>query len=316
MAKQYELINEQIEGLKEKGLQFKDEEKAKRIIFRENYYYLITGYEDVFLDLKDSTRTSEKYEEDTYFEELYAIYKFDRELKNLVFDYINIIETNLKSIVGYIFSEKYGLKDYFLRENFREEERYNNSFNKLKTEVDENLKRIFSSKNSDVKEYLNTYGYLPLFVLVKVFTFGNITTFYSLMKIEEKQKVASGFSISPYSLERYLRIINVIRNICAHGGILFNVKLNTVLTPKESTYHRKLKISKIDDNYKYGINDFFAAIIGLKDLLTEEDFSRMYNKIKELINEVKAELDNLSYQNLLNSMGFPENYELLDTLKK
>ena len=89
--KRYEVIDNQIERLKKKGLQFKDENQAKKIMLRENHYYITEGYEDIFIDLKQSTKRQEIYEEETYFEELYAIYQLDRDLKNLIFDYINIV---------------------------------------------------------------------------------------------------------------------------------------------------------------------------------------------------------------------------------
>ena len=111
MKREYTIINKQIEELKSKGLKFKNEQQSKEIILRENYYFLINGYEEVFLNLK---KESNSYEEETYFEELYAIYSFDRELKNLIFDYINILEINLKSYIVYEYIEKYG-EDYLLK---------------------------------------------------------------------------------------------------------------------------------------------------------------------------------------------------------
>ena len=43
-------VEEQIEILKNKGIIFKDEEKAKKIILRENFYNLTTDYDDIFLN--------------------------------------------------------------------------------------------------------------------------------------------------------------------------------------------------------------------------------------------------------------------------
>ena len=110
-------VEEQIEILKNKGIIFKDEEKAKKIILRENFYNLTTDYDDIFLNLKKSTNENEVYEEETYFEELYAIYQLDRELRSLIFDYINLLEINIKSYISYVFSEKYGEKDYGTEKN-------------------------------------------------------------------------------------------------------------------------------------------------------------------------------------------------------
>ena len=52
MEKTYQTIEERINHLKQRGLIFKNEEKAKKVILRENYFYLTEEYEDIFLDLK------------------------------------------------------------------------------------------------------------------------------------------------------------------------------------------------------------------------------------------------------------------------
>ena len=214
MKKMYsKKVEEQIEILKNKGIIFKDEEKAKKIILRENFYNLTTDYDDIFLNLKKSTNENEVYEEETYFEELYAIYQLDRELRNLIFDYINLLEINIKSYISYVFSEKYDEKDFLKIENFREGKNIDKRLDKLKEQIEDNLKREKKNKDSNVKKFLEKNGYLSLDVMTKVFTFGNIATFYSLMKIEDKQKVAQNLNVSPYSLERHLLMLNIVRNI-------------------------------------------------------------------------------------------------------
>ena len=315
MKKRYEVIEEQIERLKGKGLKFKNEEEARKIILRENHFYITEGYEDVFIDLKKSTKRLEVYEEETYFEELYAIYKLDRDLKGLIFDYINIVESNIKSYTAYAFSDGYGNKDYIKRENFRPEKHYNREFKELQEQINFNLDRNFQNPKSDVKAYLDRFGFIPPWVLVKVFTFGNIVNFYNLMKPEDKQEVAQGFNISPYSLDDYLKMLNVVRNICAHGDILFNIRLNLKIKLRDCDYHKILGIRKINKTYEYGINDLFAIMIILKKLLPIEEFDEMFIKIERLLSNVKKELDSLSYENLLEVMGFPTNYDLLNGIK-
>ena len=107
MLIEYKDINEQIEIIKTKNILIKDENKAKDILLRENYYNLITGYKDVFIDIKNSKKSGKEiYSKDTYFEEIYAVYIFDRELRNIMLDYISIVETNIKSYIANIFSKK------------------------------------------------------------------------------------------------------------------------------------------------------------------------------------------------------------------
>lgn len=311
-------IDEQIEVLKNRGLIFKDEEKARKFILRENFYNLTTEYQDIFLNLKKSALENEsfqEYQEETYFEELYAIYKLDRDLRNLIFDYINILEINLKSYISYVFSEKYGDRDFLKLDNFKEGKNVEKKFNELKEKIDSNLKRDKSDKSSNVQKFLKENGYLPLEVMTNIFTFGNTITFYSLMKIEERQRVAQNLNISPYSLEKYLRMLNIVRNICAHGNILFNIRFDMYLESREYRFHGALKIPIHKNEYKYGSNDLFSVMIIFKTLISKEDFTKLYTKIEEMLNEVKLELDSKSYKNLLEFMGFPESYEKLDELE-
>ena len=314
MKREFKTIDEQIEILKSKGLKFKNENIAKQILLRENYYYLTEEYENVFMDLKKSTKNKDVYMPETYFEELYAIYDLDRELRNLIFDYINLIETHVKSYVSYVFSKKYGAENYLKRENFIEGNKFDRSVQKLLNEIAANRKRNFKTPGSNEKKYLEENKFLPLWVLVKVFTFGNITNFYGLMKLEEKEEVAKLMNSNPFSILQYLKMLNIIRNICAHGDILFNIRMVRGLYQQDCDYHEKMNIPKENNRYSCGVNDLFAIIIILKKLITPKDFKKLYIKIENILQEAKEELDELSFKNLLNCMGFPSNYPILDSL--
>ena len=77
MKKEFKTIEEQIQILKERGLII-NEEKAIEILTENNYYYLINGYKDLFIDNNSEV---EKYKENITLEEIYALYNFDSELR-------------------------------------------------------------------------------------------------------------------------------------------------------------------------------------------------------------------------------------------
>lgn len=314
MENEFKTIDEQIEELKAKGVMFKNESRAKRILLMENYYYLTQEYEKVFLDLKASTEEQDKYVSETYFEELYAIYKLDRELRDLIFDYINLVETHMKSYISYTFSKKYGYKDYLKRENFIQGEKFDKKVNKLLKEIEQNKQRNFANPKSNIKEYYKEKGFIPLWVLIKVFTFGNITNFYELLKTEDKQEIEQYVNLNIYSILQYLKMLNIVRNICAHGDILFNIRLDRGIYVNDFKEHEKLEIEKENNQYKYGVNDLFAIIMILKKMIDAGEFSEMFVKIEKLLSDVRKELDEASYKNLLKCMGFPKNYMLLDSI--
>ena len=107
------LIGDKIDILKNRGLIIFDEEKAKGILLKENYFF-ISGYRHFFESSKD------KFIKGTTFEELYGIFIFDRKLRNIFFKNLLVIENNVKSIMSYELSQVYGAndKEYLLTKNY------------------------------------------------------------------------------------------------------------------------------------------------------------------------------------------------------
>ena len=97
MEKVFSTTEAQIEMLKARGMVIQNAHLAKERIELENYYKLINGYKELFLDPSCRGR-EERYLPGTAFEEVYALYLFDRELRNLFIRYILEIENNIKSM--------------------------------------------------------------------------------------------------------------------------------------------------------------------------------------------------------------------------
>ena len=286
MQEKYNIIDEQIENLKLKGLRFRNEELAKEIILNENYYFLTYGYEEIFLNLKN---TKSGYEDETYFEELYAIYNFDRELKNLVLDYIALVETKVKSFIAYEYTEKYGNVSIFKKENLAKDFKSVLIVDKIEKQVNENINKAVKFDNK-LQKALNQIDYLKPLNIVRYFMFGNIVSFYSVMKQEDMQNVAKLFDENTYVLENQLKMLNVARNICAHSGVFFN--------------------------FKYGKSSLYILMKNLKNLLDRKDFYNMYIRVVNLLIYVRDSIDELSYDNLLKMMEFPKDYKNLYRYEK
>ena len=114
--KTFKTLDEQIEILENKGLKINDYYEAKKILFRENYFF-INGYRHLLMKQNGKSQ----FIEGSTFEELYSIFIFDRKMRNIMFKYILVIENNIKSITSYQLSKKYGYreKEYFSRHKFR-----------------------------------------------------------------------------------------------------------------------------------------------------------------------------------------------------
>ena len=180
-------LDEQIEILETKGLVINDKEKAKDILFRENYFF-ITGYRSLFMEnFKDR-----KFIKGTTFEELYAMFRFDRNIRNIMFKYVLIVENNIKSIISYQLSKKYGFKEkeYLNPKNYTQDSlkarQVKDVLNKTKRQIRNNIKH-----HSATFHYVTNYGYVPLWVLVKVLSFGIVSELFNILKQDDQFKIAS-----------------------------------------------------------------------------------------------------------------------------
>ena len=301
--KQFKNLGEQLEIFKYKGLIIEDEEFAKTVLLRENYFF-INGYRHLFM----KSANNKRYIEGTTFEELYSLFLFDRQFRNIIFKHLLIIENNIKSIISYQLSKKYGYKesDYLKVKNFDgapdKQRQINDLLKKMKRQI-----RVNGSQHSATSHYLSNYGYIPLWVLVKVLSFGIVSEMYSILKLEDRLAIANIYGIDQETLTNYLPILANYRNLCAHEDILFENKTQRFID--DTRYHALLNIDKIDDEYIYGKNDLFALLIIIRQLLTGNEVKNLILEIEHVLNNLEYNLKTISIDKVLDRMGFPPNWK-------
>ena len=307
-AKVFKTIDEQIGILRSKGLIITDYDKASEILLRENYFFL-NGYRSPFL-----VTGSKRFIDGCTFEEMYSLFTFDRYFRNIVFKNILIVENNYKSIFSYVLSKKYGYKekDYLNVNNFDRSKDNNRRINDLLRKLKRQI-RINGYQHQATSHYINNYGYIPMWVGVKVLSFGLMSELFSIIKEEDKEEIASYYKVDSESLEDYLSILSNYRNLCAHEDIIYNHETQKIIM--DTKYHSLLEIPKVEDEYIYGKHDLFALIIILKQLLTQDDFKMMMNEIIYEIDWLESKLKCISINKVLYRMGFPENYKQISYLE-
>lgn len=300
--KQFRTLDEQISILKEKNLIIEDEESAKETLLRENYFF-ISGYRHLFMN----SGLDKKFITGTTFKELYSLFLFDRSFRNIMFKNLLIVENQLKSVMSYQLSKKYGYreKDYLNPKNFTQEKikarKVKDVIDKMKRQI-----RVNGSHHEATMHYLSNYGYIPMWVLVKVLSFGIVCELYTILKDEDKLDIAYIFGTSTSNLEVFLPILSNYRNLCAHEDILYEHKTEKVIPDNE--YHEKLGILKMDSEYIYGKNDIFSTIIILKYILRKDEFRNMMKEIEYEIELLDGRIDSIPIEKILDRMGFPQNY--------
>ncbi len=308
-TKEFKTLDEQIEILKNRGLVINDVDKAESLLLRENYFF-INGYRHIFL----KNRKENNFISGTTFEELYAVFQFDRSFRNILFKNLLIVENNLKSIISYKLSKKYGIreKDYLKPSNFSQDvkkvRQVNDVLNKVKRQI-----KLNGRQHSATLHYLSNYGYVPLWILVKLLSFGMINELYSILKPEDKLSIAEYYNLDVETLGTYISLLSNYRNLCAHEDIVYDHRTQKEIP--DTKYHLELSIPTMNDEYIYGKNDIFSIVIMLKYMLTESDFTDFINEVGYELSLLDGRVDIIPQAKILDIMGFPENWEEISKLK-
>ena len=303
--KQFRTYDEQIAFLEEeKGLIISDKEYAKRILLKIGYFPLINGYKEVF---KESI--NDQFQKGTTFEDIYELYSFDNDLRNIFLKYILMAERNIKSSLSYHFCKEYGdmQSDYLDVNNYDYTGKKKNVINKMLKIMSGQLRH--DSDYVYIRHYMTKYQYVPLWVLMNVLTIGQLSKIYASQKGRIQIKVCKDFGpLKINEMGKILAVMTKFRNVCAHNDRLFDFRTKDALLDRN--IYDRLGIQKDKDRYKYGKNDLYAQVIILKLLLSDEDFRIVVHDLKICFKKHPI------YKEILVKMGFPENWEQIGRIRK
>lgn len=310
--------DEQIQILRQRGMTVADEAAAKRILARENYYALIDGYKEPFLERDERLNPYglERYATGTEFGHVYALYRFDRELRMLMLNELLKFEKNIKSKVAYRFSEKFKAMDSFLESaNYSlEAERHHERDRIISTLA--NL--IKSHKKRDrvrypaIREFYDKHKNVPLWVLVNFLSLGQISNFYSVIDDELRERIARDIAeefsedyepaqLQAEELDAILRLVFPYRNKSAHEEVLYRFRL----THPEKLAGVEAMLRLDGGSLGKGTVSSMASLLRL--LLAKEEYTVFMNELERLMAELKAELPRRAYGEIMRDTGFREN---------
>lgn len=209
-----------------KGLTVENEVEAINIIQRLNYYRL-TGYSKYFYNNK------RRFKSGTSFNDIYNLYLFDNELRNIIREVVEEIELNFKSYFASYMSNKYNdvyahLKnEYFECTTIKESNPSKTYYEEVKDIIE---KKKDNNKNKPyIKHYLEEYGEVPIWVIVEVLSFNDMSKLIrNMKKADRKQMIKENydnFPIKAFYLPAFTKLMCDIRNMCAHYEKIFNLNL-------------------------------------------------------------------------------------------
>lgn len=213
-------IVEHIQQLRDRGLSINDEELAGHYLSQVSYYRLAGYWWSMQSDKK-----SHEFKPNSKFEDIVALYNFDRELRILLFDIIKKIEISLRTKLIYHLSHEFDPWWFQNTTIFSDTGALVETLASIKEEVDR-------SKDTFIKEHKKKYKddrrFPPAWKTLELTSFGSLSKLYGNLKntIKSKNIIASELgAVNHTYLPSWLQSIAQIRNYCAHHSRLWNKNL-------------------------------------------------------------------------------------------
>ena len=286
--KEYKNSNELLEYIISKGVSVKNKEEALSKIKTYSYYSIINTYKDVFKNVNN------EYKKNVSFDEIYALFEFDKNLRSIFLKYSLEIEIILKSLLAETISSRYGIKEYLVKKNFDDtvnETTITESINVIEEEINKQ-----NGKHEAVTHYIDEYGFVPPFVLTKILTLGELSRLYAMLKQSDRQSISKNFKLSDKVLKQIIVNMTMIRNICAHNDRLFS-------------FHSKFRISfkYIEKNYNEKSVNIYMIMKCMESLLPKDKKKEFIKLINNEIKVLDSKLKSIKTDNILSIMGFYKN---------
>jgi len=203
----------QISLLKSRGMKFADETKALHLLKRIGYYRLSVYWRPLLADKKNLV-----FKPNADFETAFALYKFDRELRQLILSELEKIEIAVRSQIAYSLSTVHGsfwLEDETL---FAETNKYHSTIAKIQSELERSDEEFVITFKENYSNPLP-----PAFITLEITSFGALSRLYENLKPGiVKREIAKTFGLADSAFVSWLHAFVYTRNVCAHHARLWN----------------------------------------------------------------------------------------------
>jgi abortive infection bacteriophage resistance protein len=277
---------EQVEQLKNRGMIFSDEEKAKRYLQHLNYYRL-SAYWLPF----ENDHATHKFRTDTKFDDVLALYIFDRELRLIVLDAIERIEVSARAQWAYCMGHSHGPHSHLDPNLAQDFCLWQKNISSLINETDRS-DEIF------IKHLKDTYEEpLPaIWAICEVMSLGLLSRWYKNLKPQStRREIAHVYEIDEDVLASWLHHISVVRNVCAHHSRLWNRKFDRV-APQKTIKKPSILQGQFEPRHK--LYNSLVILLYLMDKISPGHSWRP--RLKDLL---------LRNSRWLTDMGFPTNWK-------
>ena len=277
---------EQLQKLKDRGLEINSDEKALHLLKKLSYYRL-SGY---WHPLLNTPKSQHKFKEGSNFQTAFKLYRFDRDLRIFIMKELEKIEVAVRAQMIYHLSHSKGSFWISDPNNFADIHAHRLTLANLK-------KDYLKSDEEFLKSYKLKYAepLPPCWMLLEISSFGSLSKIYGNLK-NGKRDISTSFGLDENTFASWIHCFVYVRNVCAHHARLWNrgmsirprIPLNPSLT--------WLSNSSINNNKTYFLLSMMLYL--LQSIDTKHQF---IFRLKILLKKY----DNVDVA----AMGFPANWK-------
>ncbi len=293
-------FEEQAKLLQSRGLQIDDFNHTVSVLSRISYYRL-SAYTIPFRKKTADGIITDYFHTGVSCDQILKLYKFDQQLRTLLFYYISEIEISLRTTVVYHLSHKYGAHWHDCNNLYKENSQVN-VYDILQRHATEQLLHSQEEFIIHYKKKYDTPKNPPAWMLIETMTWSHLSFICGFLKNRQDiAPIAKTYKLPIKVFRSWIRSLNTIRNICAHHARLWNRELGT--SPEIMKKNPLIGDTPWLDNID-GIQNkrvyYTLCIIAF--------FMHTLNKREEFICEVRKLIN--SYPDLLLSdMGFVDEWQ-------
>jgi len=204
-------FEDQIRMLELRGIEI-DNPQGARDFFRHVNYYRFNSYCQPFETARHS------YAPGTTFSLIRALYEFDRALRGLLAEAIEIIEIDLRTTVGYFFGQQHGCFGHIEAGNFHRTFPHADWHGKLQGDAVRSRELFIENYRAKYQEYPD----LPIWIAVEIMPFGELSRMFRGMTARDQKPVVERYGIPPLVFSSWLHHLVYVHNLCAHNSRLWD----------------------------------------------------------------------------------------------
>lgn len=277
--------SKQISLLKSRGMIVPNEQQAILKLKHINYYRLCAYW----LPFEQNHKTHQ-FKPNIYFEDVINLYVYDRKLRLLVLDGIELVEVSVRAHWAYHLAHIHGPHAHLQKTLFNIKF-WNRNIKQLKKEVDRAEEHFIQHLKQKYAEALP-----PVWAVSEVMSLGLLSRFYDSLKPKATRRaIAQNYNLDDRVLQSWLHHLSVVRNICAHHSRLWNREFK--ITPKVPL----TKPASLNSQFVTESHNIYNTLIILMYLTNVIDPNTSW---KQRFIEITTQ-----HNPLLQMMGFPKNWQ-------